>query len=236
MNDYRPSSFNQEKLFQNAPGEIIRNKVLFNTYMLLAISLIPTVLGALFGMSSGINMTLLSNPGLSAIFFLTGTFSLMFGIEKNKNNSFGVLLLLIFTFFMGIMLSRLLGLIIGLKDGQKLIMMAFGGTATIFGTMAILSSSIKRELSTIQKWFFIGSIVILMVSIANLFLQMTALMLTVSTLAVVIFSAFMLFDLQRIINGGETNYISATLAIYLDIYNVFTNLLVLLGVFNNNKD
>lgn len=177
-----------------------------------------------------------ASPGMSAIIFLVGAFGLMFAIEKNKNSSLGVVLLLAFTFFMGVMLSRLLGFVLGLGNGSQLVMMAFGGTAVVFGTMATLATTIKRDLSSMQKWLFTGAVVIILAALANIFLQLPALMLTISVLAIVIFSAFMLVDLQRVVNGGETNYVTATLAIYLDVYNVFSNLLMLLGIFGGNRD
>ncbi|MBO9357208.1 BAX inhibitor (BI)-1/YccA family protein [Bordetella petrii] len=236
MNQYRPSPFNRSGPYAGAPGEVVRNKVLRNTYWLLALSLIPTVLGAAVGLYTGVNQVMMASPGLSAMVFLVGAFGLMFAIEKNKHSSVGVALLLAFTFFMGIMLSRLLGFVLGMGNGAQLVMTAFGGTAVVFGTMATLATTIKRDLSSMQKWLFTGAVVILVAALANIFLQMPALMLTISVLAIVIFSAFMLVDLQRVINGGETNYVSATLAIYLDVYNVFSNLLMLLGIFGGNRE
>lgn len=235
MNDYRPSPFNRAGAIAGAPGEVVRNRVLRNTYWLLALSLVPTVLGAAVGLYTGINRVMGASPGMSAIVFLAGAFGLMFAIERNKNNGLGVALLLAFTFFMGVMLSRLLGFVMGLSNGSQLIMVAFGGTAVVFGTMATLATTIKRDLSGMQKWLFTGAIVILVAALANIFLQMPALMLAVSVMAIAIFSAFMLVDLQRVINGGETNYVSATLAIYLDVYNVFSNLLMLLSVFTGGN-
>ncbi|OWT77488.1 MULTISPECIES: Bax inhibitor-1/YccA family protein [unclassified Achromobacter] len=234
MNDYRPSPFNRVGA-AGAPGEVVRNRVLRNTYWLLAVSLIPTVLGSAVGLYTGINQVMAASPGMSAIIFLLGAFGLMFAIERNKNNGMGVALLLGFTFFMGVMLSRLLGFVLGMQNGSQLIMMAFGGTAVVFGAMATLSTTIKRDLSGMQRWLFAGAIVILVAALANIFLQLPAMMLAISTLAVVIFSAFMLVDLQRVVNGGETNYVSATLAIYLDVYNVFSNLLVLLSAFSGGN-
>ncbi|SEI87569.1 MULTISPECIES: Bax inhibitor-1/YccA family protein [unclassified Achromobacter] len=236
MNEYRPSPFNRSGSVAGAPGEVARNQVLRNTYWLLALSLIPTVLGAAVGLYTGINQVMGASPGLSAIVFLVGAFGLMFAIEKNKNSSLGVVLLLAFTFFMGVMLSRLLGFVMGMSNGSQLVMTAFGGTAIVFGTMATLATTIKRDLSGLQKFLFIGAVVILVAALANIFLQLPALMLTISVLAIVIFSAFMLVDLQRVVNGGETNYVSATLAIYLDVYNVFSNLLMLLGIFGGNRE
>lgn len=234
MNDIRPTL--SRTPYSGTAGEVVRNRVLRNTYWLLALSLIPTVLGAAVGMYTGLNQVMATSPGMSAIIFLVGAFGLMFAIEKNKDSSLGVGLLLLFTFFMGVMLSRLLGFVLGMSNGSQLVMMAFGGTAVVFGTMATLATTIKRDLSGMQKFLFIGAIVILVAALANIFLQLPALMLTISVLAIVIFSAFMLVDLQRVVNGGETNYVSATLAIYLDVYNVFSNLLALLGIFGGNRD
>ncbi|GAA4335513.1 Bax inhibitor-1/YccA family protein [Pigmentiphaga soli] len=219
-----------------APGAVVRNSVLRNTYWLLAASMVPTVLGAWIGVSTGLAQVMGASPGLSALVFLIGAFGLMFGIERNKNSGTGVALLLGFTFFMGLMLSRLIGFVLGLGNGATLIMTAFGGTAAVFATMAVLSTVVKRDLSALSKWLFVGAVVILLAALANIFLQLPALMLTISVLAIAIFSAFMLVDLQRVVNGGETNYVSATLAIYLDLYNVFANLLALLGIFGGSRD
>ncbi len=213
-----------------------QNRVLRNTYWLLALSLVPTVLGAAVGLYTGIAQIMGQSPGLTAIVFLAGAFGLMFAVQRNRDNGLGVALLLAFTFFMGIMLSRLIGFVLGMGNGASLIMTAFGGTAVVFASMATLASTIKRDLSYMQKFLFIGAVVIILAAVANIFLQLPALMLTISVLAIVIFSAFMLVDLQRVMNGGETNYVTATLAIYLDVYNVFANLLMLLGIFGGDRE
>jgi modulator of FtsH protease len=137
---------------------------------------------------------------------------------------------------MGLMLSRLLGLVLGFKNGAALIGLAFGGTAMIFAAMASWAATIKKDLTGMGKFLFIGMIMLLVAAFANIFLQLPALMIAVSVIAIGIFSAYMLYDLNRVMTGGETNYVSATLAIYLDIYNVFTNLLALLGIFGGNND
>lgn len=206
-----------------------RNRVLRNTYWLLALSLVPTVLGAWVGVTTGIMASL--GTGMSAIVFLGGAFGFIYAIERTKNSSTGVAVLLAFTFFMGLMLSRILAAVLGFSNGASLIMMAFGGTAAIFAAMASLSSVIKRDLSNMGKFLFVGAILLLVAGLINIFVQSSALMVTVAVLAIGIFSAFMLYDLKRVIDGGETNYISATLAIYLDIYNVFQSLLALFGIF-----
>ena len=205
-----------------------RNRVLRNTYWLLALSMVPTVLGAWIGVQTGIARAM--SPGIGLVVFLVGAFGFMFAIEKTKNSAAGVPVLLAFTFFMGVMLSRLVGAVLGLANGASLIMMAFASTGAIFLGMAALSSVIKRDLSGMGKFLFIGAILVLVPGIANFFIQSSALMLTLSVLVTGIFSAFILYDLKRVRDGYETNYISATLGVYLSIYNVFQALLSLFGI------
>jgi modulator of FtsH protease len=205
-----------------------RNKVLRNTYWLLALSLVPTVLGAWLGVATGITRGL--TGGLGLIVFLAGAFGFMYAIQKTKDSAAGVGVLLAFTFFMGLMLSRLLAVVLGMKNGTGVVMTAFGGTAAVFFVMATLSSVIKRDLSGLGKWLFVGALVILVGAVINVFVGSTVGMLVISTLAIGVFSMFMLYDLKQIIDGGETNYINATLALYLDIFNVFQSLLVILGI------
>lgn len=211
-----------------------RNKVLRNTYWLLALSLIPTVLGAWIGVATGITQSL--SGGLGLILFLGGAFGFIFAIEKTKNSAMGVPVLLAFTFFMGLMLSRLIAMVLGLSNGVQLVMTAFGGTAGVFFVMASLSSVIKRDLSGMGKWLFVGAMAIMVGGIINVFVGSTAGMLAISVAAIGVFSAYMLYDLKRIVDGGETNYISATLALYLDIVNVFQSLLMLLGIMGGERD
>jgi modulator of FtsH protease len=211
-----------------------RQRVLRNTYWLLALSLLPTVLGAWVGVSTGIVARL--GMGLSAVVFLGGAFAFMIAIEKTKQSSTGVVVLLGFTFFMGLMLSRLLAQILGFSNGASLIMAAFGGTAVIFTGMATLATVIKRDLSGMGKFLFVGALLILVACVVNLFLQSGALMLTIAVIAIGVFSAFMLYDIRRVLDGGETNYISATLAIYLDLYNVFQSLLMIFGFAGGDRE
>jgi FtsH-binding integral membrane protein len=213
----------------------VRNRVLRNTYWLLAISMIPTVLGAWLGVQ--FNFTFFSgSPFIGFIAFLAIAFGFFYAIEKTKDSGLGVALLLGFTFFMGLMLSRLIGGILGFSNGASLIMTAFGGTAIVFTAMATVATVSRRDFSGLGKWLFIGVLVILVAALANVFLQLPALQLTISVIAIAIFSAFILYDVQRIVNGGETNYITATLGIYLSVYNIFANLLSLLGIFGGERD
>jgi modulator of FtsH protease len=211
-----------------------RNRVLRNTYWLLALSMVPTILGAWIGVATGFMATM--GPGISAIVFLGGAFAFIYAIEKTKNSASGVPVLLGFTFFMGLMLSRLLAFVLGMSNGAGLIMTAFAGTGVIFLGMATLSTIIKRDLSAMGKFLFIGVIMLIVAGIANIFLQSSALMITLSVVAIGIFSAFIVYDLQRVKNGLETNYITATLGVYINLYNVFSNLLAILGIFGGNRN
>jgi modulator of FtsH protease len=211
-----------------------RNRVLRNTYWLLALSMVPTVLGAWIGVSTGFSRAM--SPGIGLIVFMVGAFGFMFAIERLKNSAAGVPVLLAFTFFMGLMLSRLIGAVLGLRNGTDLVMTAFAGTGAIFFGMASLSTFIKRDLSSMGKWLFIGCIMLLVAGIANFFIQSSALMITLSVIAIGIFSAFILHDLKAVRDGYETNYITATLGVYLSLYNVFQSLLALLGIFGGERD
>ena len=203
------------------------HKVLRNTYWLLALSLLPTVGGAWLGMSTGFLSTM--SPGMSTLLFFVGAYGLMFGVNATKNSSTGVFMLLGFTFFMGLMLSRLLGVVMhGYSNGASIIMTAFGGTAGVFFGMATLATVVKRDLSTLTRFLFVGAIIAIVASLINMFVQSTAAMLAISTAVMVIFSLFVMVDIKRVIDGGERNYIMATLAIYLDLYNVFQSMIILL--------
>ncbi|MCE2916358.1 MAG: Bax inhibitor-1 family protein [Rubrivivax sp.] len=211
-----------------------RNRVLRNTYWLLALSMVPTVLGAWVGMAMGINKIL--TPGIGLIVFLVGAFGFMFMIEKNKNSAAGVPILLGFTFFMGIMLSRMLAIVLGMANGASLTMMAFAGTGAVFLGMATLSSVVKRDLSGMAKFMFIGMILVFVAALANFFIQSATMMIVIAMLVVGIFSFFILYDLKRVRDGEETNYITATLGVYLSIYNIFQSLLALFGLAGGSND
>lgn len=222
-----------QKTYDVSATRATRHRVLRNTYWLLALSMIPTVLGAFVGLNTALPIFF---GGMGVLMFLVISFGFIFAIEKTKNSAAGVPILLGFTFFMGFWLTPLLRYTLHYSNGGTLIMTAFAGTAAVFATMATVATVSKRDFSGLGSWLFAGAIVVILASLANVFLHLPSLMLAVSTLAMVIFSGFILFDVQRIVNGGETNYISATLSIYLDIYNVFTSMLQLLGVGFGNRD
>jgi modulator of FtsH protease len=174
--------------------------------------------------------------GMGFLLFMAIAFGFIFAIEKTKESGLGVAVLLGFTFFMGLMLAPLLTYTLRFANGGALIMTAFGGTACVFAVMASIATVSKRDFSGLRSWLTAGVIVLLLAAVANIFLHVPALALVVSVLAIGIFSAFILFDVQRIVNGGETNYITATLSIYLDVYNIFTALLQILGFTAGSRD
>ena len=220
-------------------GEVLvpaSNKVLRNTYALLGLSMVPTVIGAVLGVSLNVSALFAGSPFMSFLLFLGISFGFFWGIERHKNSGLGVALLLGFTFFMGLMLSRILTVALGFSNGGALIAFAGAGTAGIFLTLAGIASTTKRDLSNLNKFLFVGLMVLVLASVANIFLQLPALALTISAVSVLLFSAYILYDIQQIVQGGETNYITATLSVYLDIYNVFVSLLNLLMALGGERD
>ena len=211
---------------------VVRNKVLRNTYWLLALSLVPTVLGAWIGIATGITQGLTGFMGL--IVFLGGMMGFQYAIYRNRDSGLGVAFLLAFTFFMGLMLSRLLGMVLGMGNGTSLVMTAFASTAGVFAVMATMASVIKRDLSGMGRWLFAGMIAVLIAGVIGMLVGSSAMMIGITVMSTLIFSLYMLYDLKSIMDGGETNYVMATTRLYIDIFAVFQNLLALLGIFGGN--
>ena len=211
------------------------NRVLRNTYWLLAVSLIPTIIGTWLGVALGFGALVAASPIIFMLGFLAVAFGFIYAINKNRDTGAGVALLLAFTGFMGLMLSPLIGTVLGFSNGVTLITIAAAGTGAIFAVAATLAGTIKRDVSSWGKFLMVGVIGLIIASLANIWLQIPALMLTVSVLAVVIFSAFLFYDVKRVIDGGETNYVSATLSVYLDLFNIFQGLLSILGITSRDE-
>ncbi len=212
-----------------------QNRVLRNTYLLLALSMLPTAVGALVGVQ--LNFAFMAaSPVMSMLLFLAVAWGMMWGITRNKDSGLGVALLLGFTFLMGVMLGPILQVSLGFRNGGSLIALAAGATGVVFFTLAGIATATKKDFSFMGKFLFIGLILMIVAMLANAFLQIPAMSLAISGIAVLIFSAYILMDVSRIVTGGETNYIVATLSIYLDIYNLFVNLLNLLMAFSGQRD
>ena len=212
-----------------------QNKVLRNTYMMLALTMIPTVVGAFVGMSMSFAF-MAQSPIISALLMFGAMMGMMFAVTALRNSVWGVAALLGFTFVAGVFLGPILQVALHLKNGAQLIGLAAGGTGIIFFSLATLATVTKKDFSFMGKFLFIGLILLIIASLANLFFQIPAMSLTISSIAVLIFSAYILFDVSRIVHGGETNYVMATLGLFLNIYNLFINLLSLLMAFSGERD
>ena len=211
------------------------HKVLRNTYMLLGLSMVPTVIGALVGMT--MNMAFMAqHPVITMLGSLAVMFGLFMGIAANRNGALGVLLLLVLTGFLGLMLGPILQVAMHLRNGAELVGLAAGGTGLVFVTLAGIATVSKRDFSFLGNFLFVGLVLLVVASMANMFFQVPALSLALSGISVLIFSGYILFDVSRIVHGGETNYVMATLALYLDIYNLFVNLLSLLMALMGERD
>lgn len=212
-----------------------QNKVLRNTYMMLALTMIPTVIGAFVGTS--INFSFMAgHPLMSGLLMFGVMMGMLFAVTALRDSVWGIAALLGFTFVAGVFLGPILQVALHLKNGAQLIGLAAGGTSIIFFSLATIATTTKKDFSFMGKFLFIGLILLIVASLANMFFQIPALSLTISAIAVMIFSAYILFDVSRIVQGGETNYVMATLSLYLDIYNLFINLLSLLMAFSGERD
>jgi modulator of FtsH protease len=203
--------------------------------MMLGLTMVPTVIGAMIGMS--INFAFAAgNPILFAIGSLAVIFGLFFAISATRNSSMGVVFLLALTFVMGVLLGPILQVALSLRNGGELVGLAAGGTGIIFLTLAGIASTTKRDFSFMGNFLLVGIILLIVASLAYLFFQIPALSLALSGVAVLLFCGFILYDVNRIVRGGETNYVMATLSLYISIYQLFVNLLHLLMAFAGNRE
>ncbi len=212
-----------------------QNKVLRNTYTMLALTMIPTLLGALVGLSADFSF-MAQSPIISSLVMFAVMMGMLFAVSALRNSAWGIVMLLGFTLVAGVFLGPILQHALHLRNGGQLIGMAAGGTGLIFFSLATLATVTKKDFSFMSKFLFIGLILLVVASLANLFFAIPTLSLTLSAIAVLIFSAYILYDISQIIHGGETNYIMATMTLYLDIYNIFVNLLSLLMAFGGERD
>ena len=212
-----------------------QNKVLRNTYMMLALTMIPTVVGAFVGMSTNFSF-MAESPIMSALLMFGAMMGMMFAVSALRNSVWGIAALLGFTFVAGVFLGPILQVALHFSNGAQLIGLAAGGTGIIFFSLATIATVTKKDFSFMGKFLFIGLILLIVASLANLFFQIPAMSLTLSSIAVLIFSAFILYDVSRIVHGGETNYVMATMGLFMSIYNLFISLLQLLMAFSGERD
>jgi modulator of FtsH protease len=212
-----------------------QHRVLRNTYLLLAVSLIPTAIGAVIG--TNLNLSFLrASPIISFFVILAVFYGWIFAIERNKNSGLGVGLLLGFTLFMGLLLGPLFQQILGFKNGAQLVMLAAGGTAAVFFGLSAVASSTSRDFSGLGNFLMIGVIVVMLAVVANVFFASPILYLVIVSAFVLLSSLIILWQINSIVRGGESNYVSATLTLYVAVYNLFTSLLQLLGIFGGDRD
>lgn len=230
-----PNSY-PNSAYSGGAGQVAlgQNRVLRNTYLLLALTMVPTVIGAFIGMQTG--GIILQHPIMSSLLIMGVVIALQFGIAANRNSGLGVALLLGMTFLLGWWLGPILTIALALRNGPQLVGLAAVGTGAIFFAMAAIATTTRRDFSFMGKFLFVGMIVLLLALIANMFLQIPALALTISALVVVVFSLFLLHDVSRIVNGGETNYVMAATGVYMSLFNIFVNLLNLLMAFSGDRD
>jgi FtsH-binding integral membrane protein len=215
---------------------LAQNKVLRNTYWLLALSMLPTVVGALVGMQLNFIALFKAAPIMTPLIMFGVMIGSLFVVTALRNSAWGVVALFGFTFIAGVMLTPILTVAAGLKNGGQLVALAGGMTAAIFFGMATIATVSKRDFSFMGKFLFVGMILLIVASLANLFFQVPAVSLTISAIAVLIFSLYLLYDISNIVRGGETNYVVATLGVYLSLYNIFVSLLNLLMAFSGQRD
>ena len=209
-------------------------KFLRNTYLLLALTMVPTAIGAAIGVQ--LAPIMMASPIITVVLMLASVIGLQFGIAAYRNSGLGVALLLLMTGLMGVFLGPLLNVALGMRNGMQLVGYAAVGTGAIFMVMGAIATTTKRDFSFMGKFLFVGMIALLIAMLANMFLQIPALALTISTLVIVVFSLFLLYDLNRIVRGGETNYVMATTGVYLSLINIFSSLLHLLMAFTGERE
>ena len=212
------------------------SRVLRNTYWLLALSMLPTIAGAFVGIQFNFVRLFMAAPIMAPLLMFGVMIAALFGVTALRNSAWGVPALFGFTFIAGLMLTPILSVALGLRNGGQLIGLAGGMTAVIFFAMAGIATVTKKDFSFMGKFLFVGVILLIVASLANLFFHVPAVQLTIASIAVLIFSAFILVDVSRIVHGGETNYITATLSIFLDVYNIFISLLQILMALTGQRD
>jgi modulator of FtsH protease len=241
MSKFQPVFTNEQLSLPRAGGGVVvadssPQRVLRNTYWLLALSMLPTIAGAYAGLQFNFVSFFVAAPIMAPLLMLGVMIGALFGVTALRNSAWGVPALFGFTFIAGLMLTPILTVALGLRNGGQIIGLAGGLTAAIFFAMAGIATVTKKDFSFMGKFLFVGVILLLVASVANLFFQVPALQLTIAAIAVFIFSLYILFDVSRIVNGGETNYITATLSIFLDIYNIFISLLQILMALTGQRD
>ena len=220
------SEYSYSQIEQRSQEQVLAtNKVLKNTYLLLSMTL-------LFSAFTASVTTVIGIGGGTALILMLVSFGLLFWVHKTADSAQGLLAVFAFTGCLGASLGHMLSLYLSLSNGPSLVMQALGGTGLIFFTLSGYALTTRKDFSFMRGFLITGLIVAVVAMLLNLFLQIPALSLALSAVVIMVMSGFILYDTSRIINGGETNYIRATVGLYLSIYNIFVHLLHLLGAFS----
>lgn len=225
---------NLNTVYQTAGYAGSSHRVLRNTYALLALSLIPTIIGAAIGVNLSF-MFLLSSPILGPILLIAALYGLMFAVQANRYSGVGVVLMLALTFIMGVLLGPLLQVALRLANGPQLVIVAGGATSIVFFVMAGIATTTKKDLTGLGKFLTAGAVVLLIAMLANIFLHLPALQLTICAGFALFSSLMIMWEVKNVVDGGETSYISAALSIYISLYNLFTSLLQLLIAISGDR-
>lgn len=217
----------QTTVARSQQSVIQTNKLLRNTYSLLAMTLVFSATTA--GLSMAFN---LPHPGL--ILTLIGYFGLLFLTAKLRNSVWGLASVFALTGFMGFTLGPIVNAYLGLPNGHEIVMQALGGTGIIFFALSAYAVKSQKDFSFMGGFLFVGILVAFLAGLAAVFFEMPGLSLAVSAMFVLLMAGLILFETSQIVNGGETNYIMATVTLYVSIYNLFTSLLHLLGAFGGD--
>lgn len=239
MKKLQPVSINNGRLPLPSSGGALapeQNRVLRNTYWLLALSMLPTIAGAFVGQQFNLAQVFMANPIVAPLVMFGLMIGSLFVVSALRNSVWGVVAIFGFTFIAGLALTPILTHAAGFSNGGQLVALAGGMTAVIFFALATFATVTKKDFSFMGKFLFIGLILVIVASLANLFFQIPALSVTISAVAVLLFSAYILYDVSRIVNGGETNYVMATMGLFLSIYNLFVSLLNLLLAFSGQRE
>jgi modulator of FtsH protease len=215
-------------------GTAETNKVLRNTFLLLALTMIPTVFGSWAGFEMGLPAMMAESPWISLFGFLAVAMVLLFAIHATAASALAIPILGVFTFVMGANMSGILSAVLSLSNGADIIALAFMGTIGILIGCSGYAMTTKRDFSSLGGFLFGSLIALIVFGLANMFFQLSWLALVLAFVALVLFSVYLVYDVQRVVNGGETNYILATTSIYLNLVNIFVSLLQIFGVLSGD--
>ena len=219
---------NYSTVAQRSTSTIATNKVLRNTYLLLSMTLLFS------GFTAALSMFMNTPPMTYLISVIGGMVIAMFVLPRFANSPAGIGIVFLITGMLGFGLGPVLSMYASLPNGGNIITLSLGGTGVIFMGLSAYALATKKDFSFLGGFLMVGFLLVLLAALANIFLQIPAMSLMISAVVIMIMSGFILYDTSRIIHGGETNYVLATIGLYMTIFNIFISLLQILGIMNND--